>query len=328
MARSRSRSRERFKEDDRKDRGRENVPVKGVINTTAGGSVGGWSNRERKRYDRNSREDRRKELVLSVEPEEEITFGAKDLGERRGSQDDPMVIKLDITNFSVHKVLADNGSSADILFWDVIKRMGLESAQLDPVHTPLVGFGGSEVASMGTINLPVSVGEEPRRKTLMVRFLVVDTPFAYNIIMGRPGLNAFRAVVSTYHQKMKFPIKYGIGEVTCDQKEARGCYNFYLQKGEVDVKEKRKERENVEGPEQKKFKPEKIESIEEFKTVELIAHLPDRVTRIGSGISKTVQTMMIEFLRKNVDMFAWSPSDFKGIDPDVIVHRLNMDPIM
>ncbi|KAL0404044.1 UNVERIFIED_CONTAM: hypothetical protein Sradi_2045200 [Sesamum radiatum] len=109
--------------------------------------MGSWSNRERKRYERNSRGDRRKELVLSVEQEEEITFGAKDL-EGSGSQDDPMVIKLDIANFSVHKVLVDNGSSADIVFWDVIKRMGLENAQLEPVHTPLVGFGGNEVASM------------------------------------------------------------------------------------------------------------------------------------------------------------------------------------
>ncbi|KAL0360968.1 UNVERIFIED_CONTAM: hypothetical protein Sradi_3781300 [Sesamum radiatum] len=51
--RSRSRSSERFKGASRKD-GRENVPVKGVINTSAGGSVVGWSNRERKRYERNN----------------------------------------------------------------------------------------------------------------------------------------------------------------------------------------------------------------------------------------------------------------------------------
>ncbi|KAL0434820.1 UNVERIFIED_CONTAM: hypothetical protein Sradi_0189900 [Sesamum radiatum] len=112
-----------------------------------------------------------------------------------------MVIKLDITNFSVHKVLVDNGSSADIIFWDVMKRIGLENAELDPVHTPLVGFGGGEVASMGTINLSVSMREEPRRKTIMVRFLIVDTQFAYNVILGRPSLNAFGAVVSTYHLK-------------------------------------------------------------------------------------------------------------------------------
>ncbi|KAL0373855.1 UNVERIFIED_CONTAM: Retrovirus-related Pol polyprotein from transposon gypsy [Sesamum radiatum] len=207
--------------------------------------------------------------------------------------------------------------------------MGLESAQLQPVNTPLVGFGGNELVSMGTITLPVSMGEEPKRKTLMIKFLVVDTPFAYNVILGRPGLNVFKAVVSTYHQKMKFPTKNGIGEVICDQKEARRCYNLSLKKGEPNERLKRKEREDTEKSEPKKFKPERIEPVEEFKIVRLIAHVPEKVTRIGSKMSKVVETMMVEFLKENVDMFAWSPSDFQGINPEeVIVHRLNVDPTM
>ncbi|KAL0403667.1 UNVERIFIED_CONTAM: hypothetical protein Sradi_2007500 [Sesamum radiatum] len=52
-ARSRSRSQDRFR-GDRKG-GRENVPIKGVINTIAGGSTESWSNRERKRYERSGR---------------------------------------------------------------------------------------------------------------------------------------------------------------------------------------------------------------------------------------------------------------------------------
>ncbi|KAL0405359.1 UNVERIFIED_CONTAM: Retrovirus-related Pol polyprotein from transposon gypsy [Sesamum latifolium] len=45
-------------------------------------------------------------------------------------------------------------------------------------------------------------------------------------------------------------------------------------------------------------------------------------------MNKSLETMMIEFLRKSVDLFAWSPSDFKGINPEVIVHRLNVDPMV
>ncbi|KAL0303540.1 UNVERIFIED_CONTAM: hypothetical protein Sradi_6222100 [Sesamum radiatum] len=142
-----------------------------------------------------------------------------------------MVIRMDIGNFVVHKVLVDNGSSMDILSMDVLRRMEIGVASLRPVNTPLIGFGGSEVIPLGTINLPVSMGTKPKRKTMMVKFLVVDTPFAYNVILGRPSLNLFRAVVSTFHLKMKFPTSHGIGEVRCDQNEASRCYNLSIKKG-------------------------------------------------------------------------------------------------
>ncbi|KAL0431952.1 UNVERIFIED_CONTAM: Retrovirus-related Pol polyprotein from transposon gypsy [Sesamum radiatum] len=45
-------------------------------------------------------------------------------------------------------------------------------------------------------------------------------------------------------------------------------------------------------------------------------------------MSEKVEAAMVEFLRENVYMFAWSPSDFRGIDPEAIVHRLNVDPMM
>ncbi|KAL0282937.1 UNVERIFIED_CONTAM: hypothetical protein Sangu_2921700 [Sesamum angustifolium] len=39
-----------------------------------------------------------------------------------------------------------------------------------------------------------------------------------------------------------------------------------------------------------------------------------------------METLTTEFSRKNTDMFVWSPFDFKGIDPEVTVHRSNVDP--
>ncbi|CAL2266901.1 unnamed protein product [Prunus armeniaca] len=32
------------------------------------------------------------------------------------------------------------------------------------------------------------------------------------------------------------------------------------------------------------------------------------------------------FLQNNKDMFAWSPSDMPGIDPNIICHRLHVNP--
>ncbi|KAL0313466.1 UNVERIFIED_CONTAM: hypothetical protein Sradi_5745900 [Sesamum radiatum] len=247
--RSRSRSRDMFKNREREEEGdgrnKENAPVKGVINTIAGGPEGGDSRRLRKRYEKGAWEDRRKELIMCVETEDDITF-------------------------------------TDIIFRDVSRRMGLEDANLSLVKTPVVGFAGSEVSSIGTIDLLVLMGEEPKRRTLMVRFSMVDTPFAYNVILGRPGLNLFRAVVSKYHQKMKFPTKNGIREVSCDQKEARKCYNLSLRKGEQEGRGKRKERDDVES-DAKRFKTKRIEVEEQHKLVELVIGEPDKTTRIGSS---------------------------------------------
>ena len=35
---------------------------------------------------------------------------------------------------------------------------------------------------------------------------------------------------------------------------------------------------------------------------------------------------LIEFLRKNVDVFAWDAYEAQGIDPDFICHHLNVNP--
>ncbi|RWW62715.1 hypothetical protein BHE74_00030137, partial [Ensete ventricosum] len=67
-------------------------------------------------------------------------------------------------------------------------------------------------------------GGNSSSKTLMVSFMVVRLPSAYNAIIGRPTLNRLRAVVSTYHRILKFPTRAGVGEVRSDPKESRQCY--------------------------------------------------------------------------------------------------------
>ncbi|KAL0440260.1 UNVERIFIED_CONTAM: hypothetical protein Slati_2509000 [Sesamum latifolium] len=141
-----------------------------------------------------------------------------------------MVIKMDFANFMVHKVLVDNGSFVDILFMEVLRKMEIGITSVRPVCTQLIGFGGSEVIPLETIDLPVSIGKELKRKTMMIKFLVVETPLAYNVILGRPGLNLFKVVVSTFHLKIKFATMHGIGELKCDQKKVSRCYNLSVKK--------------------------------------------------------------------------------------------------
>ena len=35
---------------------------------------------------------------------------------------------------------------------------------------------------------------------------------------------------------------------------------------------------------------------------------------------------MLLFLLQNMDVFAWSPYEVPGVDPEFIVHKLNVDP--
>ena len=76
-----------------------------------------------------------------------------------------------------------------------------------------------------------------------MNFLVVDYSSSYNAIIGRPTLNSWKTVTSTYHLSVKFPTKYGVGEVQGDQLVARECYLAMLAMDEqtqtMNVKERR-----------------------------------------------------------------------------------------
>ena len=77
---------------------------------------------------------------------------------------------------------------------------------------------------VGTITLLVVVGAYPQQITKDVNFLVVDCSSSYNAIIGRPTLNSWMVVTSTYHLSVKFPIEHKVGQVQRDQLVARECY--------------------------------------------------------------------------------------------------------
>ena len=129
----------------------------------------------------------------------------------------------------MHRMLVDNGSSADILYYPAFQQMRIDRARLIPTNAPLVGFGGTRVLPLGAITLSVTIGDYPQQITKDITFLVVDCSSAYNGILGRPTLNSWKATTSTYHLMIKFPTEYGIGELRGDQVAARECYIAMLE---------------------------------------------------------------------------------------------------
>ena len=94
--------------------------------------------------------------------------------------------------------------------------MRIKREWLIPTNASLVGFGGTKVYPLAAVIMPVTVGDYPQQITKDVTFLVIDCLSAYNAILGRPTLNSWKAVTSTYHLIIKFLTKYGVGEVRKD----------------------------------------------------------------------------------------------------------------
>ena len=137
---------------------------------------------------------------------------------------DALMVTLSVANGKVFRILIDTESSADIFFFSAFCQMNVGGAKTRRIKTPLYEFGGERVYATGAIQLPVTFGVHPTKVTQMVDFLLVNQPSAYNAIIGRPTLNALRAVVSTYHLAMKFPTRVQVGEVRGDQADSRQCY--------------------------------------------------------------------------------------------------------
>ena len=91
--------------------------------------------------------------------------------------------------------------------------MRIDRERLVPTNAPLVGFGGTKVYPLGTVTLPVTIGDYPQQITRDITFLIIDCSSTYNAIIGRPTLNSWKAKTSTYHLMIKFPTEYGGGEL-------------------------------------------------------------------------------------------------------------------
>ena len=144
------------------------------------------------------------------EDEPIITFTDEDARRLHHPHDDAIVITLMIANYTTTRVLIDNGSLADILYYPAFQQMRINKELLRPVNMPLIGFGEMKILPVGTISLPVVVGSYPQKINKEVNFFVIDCSSSYNAIIGRPTLNSWRAATSTYHLFVKFPTEYGI----------------------------------------------------------------------------------------------------------------------
>ncbi|XP_075474325.1 uncharacterized protein LOC142505285 [Primulina tabacum] len=301
----------------------DNHPTRGMIHMISGGATDGDSGRARKVHGRRL-ENFEISRSAGLSQDHVIIFGPDDLRGIVTPHNDALVVTVTVAITMWHESLFDNGSSVNILFKSTLDQMKVEGFEFEPISTPLYGFAGHAIPPLGQIVLPLSLGHEPRRVTKMTTFTVVDTRSAYNGILGRLALKDFRAVASTYHQKLKFPVGKEVGVLCGDQKVARRCYKGIV-KGEgkrarVEVNMIRRGRSGL------PVVRREVQEVMDEKP-EIVRLGPDKkMLRIASDLDPEVREKLITCLQANLSGFAWSAQEPTGTSPDVAKHRLNILP--
>ncbi|XP_027915113.1 uncharacterized protein LOC114174472 [Vigna unguiculata] len=95
-------------------------------------------------------------------------------------QDDPMVIIIELENFTVKKT--------------TYQKLQLPVAAMVPYDEPIYDFFG-EVLTRGYIDLHTVFREGSQTKTIPIYFLVVEASTSYNVLLGRPSLNTLGTVL-------------------------------------------------------------------------------------------------------------------------------------
>ena len=265
----------------------------GEIHVVSGGFVGGGeSSSARKAHLHNIRSGEVVEVqAVSKLPrlDTSITFFDSDMEGCQHPHDDPLVIRAVVANKTVYRVLVDNGSSIDIIFTSTFDKMGIRREKLEPISTPLRGFSGEKVLPLGSMQLVLTLGDPPCQATMTARFLVVDAPSAYNMLLGRPSLNAIKAIPSAYHMMIKFPTVSGVGMVRGDQRVARECYSASMNQKTVDniYLDELDMRDEVH------TRPEPSEELETVLLDDDLEHL----AYIGSKLVEDLRSPLTHFLR-------------------------------
>ena len=288
-----------------------------------------------------------------------ISFSTEDCHGVRYPHCDALIISVKVGNRVVKRTLIDHGSSLDIIHWDPLQKLGYTLQQLQASRYCIRGIGGHRTRPVGQIELPVRFGTRPQIRTVWVSFQVVDIPFPFNILIGRPTLYTLRASTCIYSLKIKFPTEYGTGEVSGDQEEYKRCIqigsNPVLTVGDCRpesspprrIPKQRRPRTKSIG-DLAEPQPSEIdctggnfvitldprgigsypagEPTEELIKIYLREDDPEKTILVGANLSGDIREELTKLLIEFSDVFAWNHSDMPGIDPAIISHSLNVDP--
>lgn len=160
------------------------------------------------------------EQKLSSEEKENsimISFSRRDSEGVLAHENDPMLIKVHIRDWSIKRVLVDPENLTYVLYWDAFKGINFDTTELLPFKGTFVGFSGEHVQVLGHFPIMTTFGSRYHAKSIQVSYLIVNDASLYNIIIGRPSFNAMEVALPTLYLMLKYPLENGrVGKVEAD----------------------------------------------------------------------------------------------------------------
>ncbi|GKA56187.1 hypothetical protein Tco_0755259 [Tanacetum coccineum] len=154
------------------------------------------------------------------------------------------------------------------------------------------------VKPLGKVGLEVVFGDGGLFRRVSVSFTVIRAPSPYNIILERAGLKTLQTVSSMIHSMVKFPTPRGIATLVTRTVIISECRR--LEKKQMVEKEAQKSPPRVE------IEPREVSMTEEILVN--MAH-PEQLVTIEENLTEVCKTQLKILLKKNMDVFAWEPSD-------------------
>ncbi|GJR50329.1 reverse transcriptase domain-containing protein [Tanacetum coccineum] len=217
---------------------------------------------------------------------------------------EPLTIEINAAGHDIHRMYIDGGASADILYEHCFQRLRPEvKSQLNPATTSLTGFTGEKIWPMGQLRLPVMVGNKEHSTTAWMNFMVIRSPSPYNGIIGRPGISAIRAVPSTAHGMLKFPVDGGIVTIYNTAAPPKECNTVTC-----DVTQTQRQHAT------------KVTNLK----VAIHPDYPEQEVSIGGSLSDTGRAAVCALLQRNLDIFAWEPKHMTGVPRSITEHKLKI----
>ncbi|GJW62128.1 hypothetical protein Tco_0111463 [Tanacetum coccineum] len=210
--------------------------------------------------------------------------------------DEPLIVEAKVEGYLVRRIYIDGGS-VEVMFEHCFENLSLAiRARLKETHADLVGFARNITKPLGKIELKVCFGSEGLCRRTTMKFTVIRAPSPYNVILGRTGLRALRAIPSTIYSMMKFPTR-GIATLVTRSVIISECRR--LENKQVVKKEKREE----------------VETKAVNATEEMLVNpaFPDQLLVIGGRLPEICKAHLKLLLKDNVDIFTWEPADMMGV---------------